>query len=161
MEKQTTNQLALIDMDEKNTKMIQTSELEIPKPPPNSFRNFLKKYLKGICDECDHTYSWSNLKAVELSLYEELDDDPIKCLLKSHHCFCCEKKELRQYLYSEEVKNQFEDFDKLDSLRFSLILIFRAHKDCEYFFEDCHYEEYNSIMEDYERELKSYLKKYF
>jgi len=36
--------------------MIQTSELEIAKALPNSFRNFLKKYLKGICDECDHRY---------------------------------------------------------------------------------------------------------
>jgi len=41
------------------------------------------------------------------------------------------------------------------------ILDVRQHKECLYFFEDCHYEEYKSLMEDYERELKSYLEKNF
>ena len=153
--------LSIKEMDKSNTKMIQTSELEIAKALPNSFRNFLKKYLKGICDECDHRYSWKNLNSTGLSLYEKLDDDPINFLLMSQDCICCDKQELRQCLYSEEVQNQFKDFEELYDLRCHLISEFKAHKECEYFFEDCDYEKYNSKLEYYERDLKSYLKKYF
>jgi hypothetical protein len=48
-----------------------------------------------------------NIYNTEIKLYEEKDKDPIHHLLKENYCICCDRKELKECLYSEKVLEQY------------------------------------------------------
>jgi len=156
-----TDQISLLNNRLKNLsrnpkdKISQSRELKKP-----SDLDLLRNYPLS-CDICNNIFSDISIYKTEQELYEEPEKNPITHLFNKNNCICCDRNVFKQYLFSEKVQKQYEDFSNLYELRNSLILSFTIHKECKIFFENVNYEEYFKELEVYESDLKNYLEDNF